>query len=267
VGSSGCSAGAMGSGVSAFQSAAFVLGQSAPHPCVMAGLHGPAQTGRHDLTATADDFGLFGLENRGVAIPDRKEQLRVLVQTGSAISPRHEAEAHPGRHSRHRTVLANRKYPQRVSGHRDAFATVCPGQYLYAKLPEIRAGAAAARMNAKPPTTVAVPVAASRGAFSPGDFTSDRKADILAITRSGDLYLYRGSGLGGFTGGGTKIGAGWGVFTKVFSGGDCTGDAKAHILVIKANGDFDPVPRQRTGRVHRGRHQDRHRLVGFPVGL
>src|ERR1035437_2464403 len=90
VGSPGCSDGAMGSGVSAFQSAAFVLGQSAPDPRVMAGLYSPAQTGRHDLTATADDFGLFGLENRGVAIPDRKEQLRVLVQTGSAISPRHE---------------------------------------------------------------------------------------------------------------------------------------------------------------------------------
>jgi hypothetical protein len=37
VGSPGCSAGAMGSGVSAFQSAAFVLGQSAPHPCVISG--------------------------------------------------------------------------------------------------------------------------------------------------------------------------------------------------------------------------------------
>jgi N-acetylmuramoyl-L-alanine amidase/Domain of unknown function (DUF4214) len=32
---------------------------------------------------------------------------------------------------------------QRVSGHRDAYATACPGQYLYAKLPEIRTGAAA----------------------------------------------------------------------------------------------------------------------------
>ena len=32
---------------------------------------------------------------------------------------------------------------QRISGHRDAYATACPGQYLYAKLPEIRDGAAA----------------------------------------------------------------------------------------------------------------------------
>jgi Domain of unknown function (DUF4214)/N-acetylmuramoyl-L-alanine amidase len=32
---------------------------------------------------------------------------------------------------------------QRVSGHRDAYATACPGRYLYPKLPEIRDGAAA----------------------------------------------------------------------------------------------------------------------------
>jgi hypothetical protein len=30
---------------------------------------------------------------------------------------------------------------QRISGHSDAFATICPGRYLYALLPEIRAGA------------------------------------------------------------------------------------------------------------------------------
>jgi hypothetical protein len=87
VGSPDRSAGAMGSGVSAFQSSALVLGQPAPHPGVMAGLYGPAQTGPNDLTATADDLCLFGLENCGVAVPDREEQLGVLVQTGSAIAP------------------------------------------------------------------------------------------------------------------------------------------------------------------------------------
>ena len=46
-------------------------------------------------------------------------------------------------------------YFQRISGHRDGFQTACPGRYLYAKLPEIRAGAAAL-MGAKvtnPPVT------------------------------------------------------------------------------------------------------------------
>jgi hypothetical protein len=90
VGSPGCSAGAMGARVSAFQSVAFVLGQSAPDAGVMAGPHGPGQAGLHDLAATAGDSGLFRLENRVVAVPDRKEQLGVLVQTGGAIAPCHE---------------------------------------------------------------------------------------------------------------------------------------------------------------------------------
>ena len=41
------------------------------------------------------------------------------------------------------TVVANGRSFQRVSGHRDGFQTACPGRYLYAKIPEIRAGAAA----------------------------------------------------------------------------------------------------------------------------
>jgi hypothetical protein len=40
-------------------------------------------------------------------------------------------------------ALDGRTPLQRVSGHRDAYATACPGQYLYDSLPEIRAGAAA----------------------------------------------------------------------------------------------------------------------------
>jgi peptidoglycan hydrolase-like protein with peptidoglycan-binding domain len=40
-------------------------------------------------------------------------------------------------------VVANGKSFQRISGHRDGFPTACPGRYLYAKLPSIRAGAAA----------------------------------------------------------------------------------------------------------------------------
>jgi len=51
--------------------------------------------------------------------------------------------------------------------------------------------------------------------FSPGDFTGDGRADILAINSSGALFLYRGNGLGGFTGAGTQIGNGW-TFVKVF---------------------------------------------------
>jgi VCBS repeat protein len=51
-----------------------------------------------------------------------------------------------------------------------------------------------------------------RTVLSPGDFTGDDNADVIAVKPSGKMYLYRGSGRGGFTGGGTRIGTGWGIF-------------------------------------------------------
>ena len=41
------------------------------------------------------------------------------------------------------TVVANGNTIQRITGHRDVYQTACPGQYLYAKIPEIRYGTAA----------------------------------------------------------------------------------------------------------------------------
>jgi hypothetical protein len=74
--------------------------------------------------------------------------------------------------------------------------------------------------------------------FSSGDFTGDGRSDILAVKPNGDLYLYRGNGLGGFAGGGSRIGAGWGIFGKVFSAGDFNGDGRPDIFALKPNGDL-----------------------------
>jgi len=66
--------------------------------------------------------------------------------------------------------------------------------------------------------------------FSPGDFTGDGHADILARTPAGALYLYRGNGAGGFVGSPTVLGQGWQMFDRVFSPGDFTGDHHPDVI-------------------------------------
>jgi putative cell wall-binding protein len=69
---------------------------------------------------------------------------------------------------------------QRISGHRDAYATACPGQYLYAKLPEIRDGAAA---------LMSVPAAFPHTRLA----GADRYATAVAISQSAFRPQSRGS--------------------------------------------------------------------------
>jgi len=73
--------------------------------------------------------------------------------------------------------------------------------------------------------------------FSPGDFTGDGRSDLLAVNGSGNLYLYRGNGVGGFAGS-AKIGAGWGRFVRMFSPGDFTGDGRSDILAVNGSGNL-----------------------------
>jgi hypothetical protein len=70
--------------------------------------------------------------------------------------------------------------------------------------------------------------------FSPGDFTGDGKADVLARHATNkDLYIYRGNGAGGFTGSPTTNNN-WSAFDIIFSPGDFTGDGKADVLARHA---------------------------------
>jgi FG-GAP-like repeat len=48
--------------------------------------------------------------------------------------------------------------------------------------------------------------------FSAGDFNGDRRPDVMAVTRAGDLLLYRGNGRGGFLAGAQKVGTNWNAF-------------------------------------------------------
>jgi hypothetical protein len=73
---------------------------------------------------------------------------------------------------------------------------------------------------------------------SPGDFTGDRRADLIARKPDGTLWLYRGTGTGpGIVTGAVRIGTGgWTGFNMITGAGDYTGDARADLLARKPDG-------------------------------
>jgi peptidoglycan hydrolase-like protein with peptidoglycan-binding domain len=82
---------------------------------------------------------------------------------------------------------------------------------------------------------------------SPGDWNGDRFSDVLALTTTGDLYLYKGNGRGGFLAGRTLVARGWSGFTDLATPGDWTGDTKPDLLARKANGELWLVTGNGTG--------------------
>jgi len=71
--------------------------------------------------------------------------------------------------------------------------------------------------------------------LSPGDFNGDGTNDILAKDSSGRLFLYAGTGDGGFLAG-RQVGSGWNSFTSIVSPGDFNGDGNNDILARDSGG-------------------------------
>ncbi|MEU5088345.1 VCBS repeat-containing protein [Streptomyces sp. NPDC021356] len=72
-----------------------------------------------------------------------------------------------------------------------------------------------------------------------GDLNGDGRADIVARTPSGTLYLYRGTGnsTSPFASK-VKIGTGWQQYNKLVSPGDIDGDNQADLLAVNSKGEL-----------------------------
>ncbi|MFE4833401.1 FG-GAP-like repeat-containing protein [Arthrobacter sp. NPDC056691] len=82
----------------------------------------------------------------------------------------------------------------------------------------------------------------------PGDMNGDGAADVLAReSATGVLWLYRGSGAGGWLPR-VRVGAGWNAMTAVVSPGDFTGDRNPDLLARDAAGVLWLYPGLGTGQ-------------------
>jgi hypothetical protein len=161
------------------------------------------------------------------------------------------------------TVYAKDKWFNRISGHRDAFQTTCPGQALYSRLPQIRSAVASLEgsirratlshdvtRNGAPdlvsygaggpvsmlPAAAPSPVGAGirigtawgglRNISISPDLSSDGHPDVLAQDPAkGTLRVYEGTGTGRFAG--TIVGGnGWNGINRIIPAGDRDGDGR-----------------------------------------
>ncbi|CAL9441758.1 FG-GAP repeat domain-containing protein [Streptomyces sp. enrichment culture] len=70
-----------------------------------------------------------------------------------------------------------------------------------------------------------------------GDITGDGRADLLARTSGGTLYLYAGTGNANAPfKARVKVGTGWQTYSKLVAPGDITGDGRADLLAVTSGG-------------------------------
>jgi hypothetical protein len=73
----------------ALQRPALVLTQTAPDTMILTCFQRPLQACVSDVASPADLLGLFNLEEGRAGVPDREEQLWILIQAGGPMAPIH----------------------------------------------------------------------------------------------------------------------------------------------------------------------------------
>lgn len=144
-----------------------------------------------------------------------------------------------------------------INGHRDAGSTACPGKYLYAKIPQIRAYAA----EAAPTGPVAVPV----GQPAPQNNLAGTPFPDLVVRRASDgaALVVPTGGLTSFTSRVVVGRKGWDQRSDVFVSGDLTGDGQIDLVTADRSG----VVRVRAGKANGrfGATAKKLRLPGYSL--
>jgi hypothetical protein len=78
-----------GSGGAPLQRSPLIFAEAAPDTMILTSFQRPLQACVPDLASPADLLGLFYLEEGWAGIPDREEQLRVLIQASGPVAPIH----------------------------------------------------------------------------------------------------------------------------------------------------------------------------------
>src|SRR5690606_2771829 len=107
------SACASGAGVPALQGTALILGESAPDARILAGLERELEAGCHDVTALAHRLRFLDLGDRRSGVPDREEQLGIMLEALGTVAPVHRHSLFPGRPAPPRGAWRGEGHPQR----------------------------------------------------------------------------------------------------------------------------------------------------------
>lgn len=90
----------------------------------------------------------------------------------------------------------------------------------------------------EPPTRLATGWAEFDSVIGALDWDGDGNSDVIARSRAGDLWLYRGDGRGGWaTNLGSRLGKEWGGY-KLIPAGDFDGSGTDDLLALQGNGDL-----------------------------
>ena len=147
------------------------------------------------------------------------------------------------------------RYVNAINGHRDVGHTACPGRYLYAKIPTIRAmaqriqnaaqsGAPVTTPKPPDPNAMTTPTQAPKPAAAQPQGMRFPRSLNLAGDSAPDLVLKRADGTVSVVPTGGQVGyrapvstpGNWKAFTLVTAVGDVTGDRRGDVLVRARNG-------------------------------